>query len=94
MRDPNFLKPSVHNEFWHLMKKTGASSNQVKALQEMMTGKLTIYYPLYWQDALTSLQKGRSYKSVQRQEYENKMLRQRMITREELKRKQIPSSPR
>lgn len=85
IRDPNFLTPSIHTEFWQILKKTGASSKQVRALQEAMTGKLSVYYPLYWQDALTSLRNGRPYKSAQRQDYENKMLRRGMISKKELK---------
>ncbi len=81
IQNPNYLTPSVHGEFWRILRKMGASPAEVKAVRERMTGMLTVYYPLFWQDALTSLRNRRPYKSPQRQQYEKKLLAQRLITR-------------
>jgi hypothetical protein len=82
IQNPQYLTPAVHGEFQRILSKTGATAAQIKVLRERMTGMLTVYYPLFWQDALASLRNGRPIKSAQRQNYEKKMLAQRLITKE------------
>lgn len=80
IQNPSYLTPAVHGEFWRILTKTGATPAQLNAVRESMTGLLTVYYPLFWQDALMSLRNRQPYKSPQRQQYENRLLAQRLIT--------------
>ncbi|MDQ7784462.1 MAG: hypothetical protein RDU20_16370 [Desulfomonilaceae bacterium] len=80
IQNPNYLTPAVHDEFWRTLAKTRATPAQVRSVRESMTGMLTVYYPMFWQDALVSLRNRRPYKSPQRQQYENKLLSQRIVT--------------
>ncbi len=85
IQNPTYLTPAVHGEFWRILAKTGATPKQVSNMRERMTGMLTVYFPMFWQDALTSLRNRRPYKSAQRQQYENKLLAQRIISKKMIK---------
>jgi hypothetical protein len=82
VQNPSYLTPAVHGEFWRILAKAGATPAQVKAVRESMTGLRTVYYPLFWQDALMSLRSRQPHKSAQRQQYENRLLAQRLITKD------------
>ncbi|MFH1115405.1 MAG: hypothetical protein V1792_15970 [Pseudomonadota bacterium] len=85
IHNPGNLTPAVHGEFWRILAKTGATPQQAAAMREQMTGMLTVYYPMFWQDALDSLRHRRPYKSAQRQEYEKELLARRLITADKIK---------
>jgi len=80
IQNPSYLTPAVHGEFWRILARTGAKPAQMNAVRESMTGLLTVYYPVFWQDALMSLRSRQPHKSPQRLQYENRLLAQRLIT--------------
>ncbi|MFH0826063.1 MAG: hypothetical protein V2B18_25195 [Pseudomonadota bacterium] len=84
MEDPSFLTPFVRQEFQQLLAKTGYSPAQIQDLREKMTGVLTTYQPLLWQDALIAFQTGKPHKSRQREDYEKRMIAKGLIPAERI----------
>lgn len=80
IQDQNFLTPQVHQEFWGMLNAEGLSSAQIKDLREQMSGVITVYQPLFWQDALKSLESGQPCKSPQREDCEKRMLKKGIMT--------------
>jgi len=85
MQDESFRTAQVHQEFWSMLTVGGASVAQIRDLRDKMTGMLTVYQPVFWQDALESLRTGQPYKSVQREDYEKNLLAKGMITIERIR---------
>lgn len=85
MGNPSFLTPSVRQEFHQILAKMGGSPEQIQDLREKMTGVLTAYQPLFWQDALIACQTGKPHKSRQREDYEKGMIAKGLLSTERIK---------
>jgi len=84
LSDPNFVTPSVHQEFRQILQKMGVSPAEIQNLREKMTGMVITYQPLFWQDALFSLQTGYPHKSLLRDKYEKSMIVKGLISTERI----------
>lgn len=82
--NPNFLTPSVRQEFHQILGNIGGSPAHVRELREIMTGVTIVYQPLFWQDALFAVQTGKPHKSRQREDYEKKMIARGLATTERI----------
>jgi hypothetical protein len=82
--DPNFLTPKIHEEFWSKLIAGGLSPEEINELRIKMTGTITIYQSVFWQDALKALRTGQPYKSPQRADYEAAQLKNKMLTLERI----------
>jgi hypothetical protein len=81
MLQPDYLTPSIHAEFWRILGKGNFSSADIVHMRRTMTGVLTEYQPLFWNDAKISLKTGRPYKSDQRHNLETELLKNRIISK-------------
>ena len=76
LQSPDSLTPAVHGEFWAIADSWALSPAQMSEMRERMTGLLTLYQPLFWQDVLKTLETGQPQKSTQRADLEKRLISQ------------------
>ncbi len=70
MSKTDYLTPSIHSEFWRLMRKMGIETKEQESqYKKIMTAGL-VYRKQMWKDAMASLEEGKPYKSSERKQYE------------------------
>lgn len=75
LSDPNYLTRDIHDEFWRLRDKIGSlSAAEEQKERDMMVGTAT-YQRYFYEDALWALKKGSPYKSLQRENFEKRLLK-------------------
>lgn len=89
MSDPTYLTPAVRREFRQILSDMGGTKAQVQKLRERMTGVITVYQPLFWQDALIAFQTGSPHKSRRRADYEKRMIAKGLISAERVRKNDI-----
>jgi hypothetical protein len=84
MSNPSYLTPSVRQEFREMLTKMGGTPEQIQHLREKMTGLVTTYQPLFWQDALIAFQTGKPHKSQRREDYEKRIIAKGLVSTERI----------
>lgn len=80
MQDPDYMSPQVHGEFWLLLEKAALRPSDLKQLRDLLIGEATVYNRLLYEDAMWALKTGRPFKSIQREQYEKRLLALGLIT--------------
>lgn len=75
LQDEVYPTRQVREEFWAILGKSGvASSEDEQMLKDEMVGTTTVYMRYFYEDALWALKTGRPFKSVRREEYEERLV--------------------
>lgn len=80
-RDPDYLTPTVHGEFWQLVYKTGMSSTT--AITRMRTSVTELggtYWRLFYEDALIAVQRGKPVQSPEREKFEKDIVNRGVVS--------------
>lgn len=76
MSEPDKVTPEVYREFWQIIGKNGkVPAAELKKLHDEVVDVMGVYQKYYYQDILTTLRTGQPFKSVEREKYEQGMLR-------------------
>lgn len=86
MIDPNYLTPSVHKEFWRLLRKGEPTDEEIREFREFVTSVGTTYQMYFWEDARASVMSGKPYRSPDRVAYEEYLLSIGALTHSEIER--------
>ncbi|MFA5794008.1 MAG: tetratricopeptide repeat protein [Candidatus Brocadiia bacterium] len=91
LQNENGLTQKIHKDFWSIMDKNMAkngelSKDQMKFMRESVVGLVSTYQKYFWEDALQSLKNSSPYKSKDRGNYEDYLLKNKLANAERIKR--------
>lgn len=81
MRFDNYLTKDIHNEFWIIVNKhMKMNATQLKDLKLIVTANSLEYMRYYYEDMLVSMQEHRLFKSLDRENLEKFLLKNKLTS--------------
>jgi hypothetical protein len=80
MQSSTYLTPDIKQQFWDLLDKYSFSESDARDMRATIAGPGTDYIALYWKDAIISLDSQAAFKSSERKDAEDRLIKLHVVS--------------